>query len=58
MYLLTSNPNKVFTSKAILEHLYCEVGYNINNFAPVYRSVKELEPNIVQVRRGYYMYKH
>lgn len=55
--LLTSHPSKVFTSKEILEHLHREVGYTINNFAPVYRYVKEVEPNIVQVRRGYYMYK-
>ncbi|MGI8382557.1 hypothetical protein ACR0S4_28730 [Priestia megaterium] len=57
VYLLTSHPSKVFTSKEILEHLHREVGYTINNFAPVYRYVKEVEPNIVQVRRGYYMYK-
>ncbi|USL39636.1 Rok-like winged helix domain-containing protein [Priestia megaterium] len=55
--LLTSHPSKVFASKEILEHLHREVGYTINNFAPVYRYVKEVEPNIVQVRRGYYMYK-
>ena len=57
IFFLRSKPNKLFSSKEILKHLEREVGYQINNFAPVYRNAQELEPQIIQVRRGYYMYK-
>ncbi|MEB4861064.1 hypothetical protein, partial [Priestia megaterium] len=46
VYLLTSNPHKLFASRDILEHLYCQLGYKSNNFGAVYRYVKEVEPGL------------
>jgi len=57
IYFLRREPHKPFTSKQILDHLRKEVGYQFNNFAPVFRDAQAIEPNIVQIRRGYYMYK-
>lgn len=57
IYFLRRKPNKLIASKEILDHLKKEVGYQFNNFAPVFRDAQTIEPNIVQIRRGYYMYK-
>jgi uncharacterized coiled-coil protein SlyX len=57
IYFLRREPNKLFTSKEILDHLKKEVGYQFNNFAPVFRDAQAVEPGITQIRRGYYMYK-
>lgn len=57
IYLLRREPNKLFTSKEILDHLKKEIGYGFNNFAPIFKDVQVVEPGITRIRRGYYMYK-
>jgi transcription initiation factor TFIIIB Brf1 subunit/transcription initiation factor TFIIB len=58
IYLLKSNPNKLFTSKEICNYLKSEINFNTDSFAGIYRRLQHFESNIVQIRRGFYMYKN
>ncbi|MDM8148491.1 hypothetical protein SAMN04487776_12224 [Priestia megaterium] len=57
IYLLKSNPNRLFASKEICQYLKDEINYNTDSFAAIYKRIHHFEPQILQVRRGYYIYK-
>ncbi|PER63511.1 Rok-like winged helix domain-containing protein [Priestia megaterium] len=57
IYLLRSHPNKRIKSKDILQHLKDTIDYNTDSFASIFRTIQRVEPNINQVKRGYYIYK-
>ncbi|MDH2449510.1 hypothetical protein PQ796_02960 (plasmid) [Priestia megaterium] len=57
IYLLKSHPNKRIKSKDILQHLKDTIDYNTDSFASIFRTIQRVEPNINQVKRGYYIYK-
>lgn len=57
IYLLKSNPNRLFTSKEICQYLKDEINYNTDSFAAIYKCIHRFEPQILHVRRRYYIYK-
>ncbi|MEW4212033.1 hypothetical protein Q0O85_26205 [Priestia megaterium] len=57
IYLFKTNPNRLFTSKEICHYLKDEINYNTDSFAAIFKRISHFEPQILQVRRGYYIYK-
>jgi hypothetical protein len=57
IHLLKSHPNKVIKSEYILQHLKDTINYNTDSFAQIFRNIQQMDPNIIQIKRGYYTYK-
>ncbi|MGG0453984.1 hypothetical protein ABEY82_26870 [Priestia megaterium] len=57
IHLLKSHPNKIIKSEYILQHLSETINYNTDSFTRIFRTIQQINPNIIQIKRGYYSYK-
>ncbi|MDM5320753.1 hypothetical protein [Bacillus pumilus] len=54
--LFENNPERVFSINEIKQLIFLKTGYKIPSFSYFYRKLRAINPYIVRVRHGYYIY--